>query len=118
MHRHIPFDPAAPDMANLNKLVEQVHADGEHMLILKMAIERLHEVQQGHVADILHNSRRGDEQALINRRLAGDIAAVSGTCRGVAEAHRTEMKDCRDMIYAEKKNALNVVEDKLLTVAA
>ena len=92
MHRHLLVDPAASDMANLNKLVEQVHADGEHMLVLKLAIERLHEVQQGHAAEILHNSRRRDEQALLNRRFAGDIASVSGTCRGVAEAHRGEMK--------------------------
>ena len=27
------------------------------------------------------------------------------------------MKDCRDMIYAEKKNALNIADDKLLNVA-
>ena len=62
--------------------------------------------------------RRGYACRSINRRLAGDIAAVSSTCRGVAEAHRTEMKDCRDMIYAEKENAPNVAEDKLLNVAA
>jgi len=117
MHRHVPFDPAAPDAANLNKLVDQVHADGEHMLILKMAIERLHAVQRGHAADILLNSRRGDEQALINRRPAGDVAAISGTCRGVAEAHRREMKDCRDMIYEEKKNTLKIVEGKFMNVA-
>ena len=117
MHRHVPFDPAASDTANMNKLVEQVHADGEHMLILKAAIERLHEVQQGHAADILHNSRRGDEQVLLNRRLLGDIATVSGTCRGVAEAHRDELQACRDMIYAKEKDLLNVVEGKLMNVA-
>ena len=55
MHRHIPFDPAASDTANLNKLVEQVNADGQHMLVLKEAIERLHKVQQDHAAEILHN---------------------------------------------------------------
>ena len=82
MHRHVPFDPAATDLANLNVLVEQVHADGEHMLIPNAAIERLHEVQQGHATDILHNSRRGGEQVLLNRRLAGDVASVTGTCRG------------------------------------
>ena len=117
MHRHVPFDPAASDTANMNKLVEQVHADGEHMLILKAAIERLHEVQQGHAADILHNSRRGDEQVLLNRRLLGDIATVSGTCRGVAEAHRDELQACRDLIYAKEKDLLNVVEGKLMNVA-
>ena len=91
MHRHVPFDPAASAAENPNKLVEQVNADGEHMFVLKDAIERLHQVQQDHAAEILHNSRRGDEQALLNRRLAGDIASVTGTCRGVAEAHRAEM---------------------------
>ncbi len=66
MHRPVPFDPAASDTANLNKLVEQVHADGEHMLILSVAIGRLHEVHQCHAAGILRNSRRDGDLTLIN----------------------------------------------------
>ena len=34
-HRHIPLDPSVSDVANLNKLVEQLSADAEHMLVLK-----------------------------------------------------------------------------------
>ena len=39
MHEHIPMDPSATDIGNLNIMVPQQQFDREHMLALKAAIE-------------------------------------------------------------------------------
>ena len=46
-------------------------------VLLKAAPESVYEVQQVHAAEVLHNSRRGDEQVLRDRRLSGDMAFIT-----------------------------------------
>ena len=77
-HRHVPFDPAASDTANLNKLVEQVQSDGEHMAVLKAGIERLHETVEGQAALIERHEQRLGEQAAVNLRSFKEYAELKG----------------------------------------
>ena len=57
-HALVPLDPSSPVTENLNKMVMQFEEDRRHMLVLKGAIERLHEnqEQQGRT---LASTRRG-----------------------------------------------------------
>ena len=68
MHKRVPFNPNASQNDNLNVMVLQPDADREHMLILKTAVESLHErlEQQERVTDA-HEQRHG-EQAAVNPR--------------------------------------------------
>ena len=77
-HRHVPFDPAASDAVNMNKLVEQVQSDGEHMAILKAGIERLHETVETQAALLAAHGQRLDEQAAINLRGFQEHAELKG----------------------------------------
>ena len=117
MHRLVPFDPAADGQVQLQSLLDQGAADREHMAVLKAAIEQLHEVQQTHAVEISHNSRRGDEQVLINRRLAGDMASITGTCRGVAESHREDLRKTREKIDILETGLPALLEAKLMNGA-
>ena len=70
MHKLVPFDPSASGEQQLLTFLAQGKADREHMAVLKAAMEDMHNTQQEHAENIEHNARRGDEQVLINRRLA------------------------------------------------
>ena len=78
-HRHIPLDPSKSDVENLNKLVEQLSADAEHMLVLKGGIERLHETVGAEAALLARHEQRLDEQASVNLRgfMSTPICAAS-----------------------------------------
>ena len=74
-------------------------------------------VQQEQATDITHNSRRGDEQALINRRFAGDMASITGKCRSVAEAYCEEFNVQNKKIIDTEKNIHDAGGHKCLNVA-
>ena len=73
MHAHIAMNPNATDIENLNIMVKQQQLDREHMLVLKQAIESMHEAQEA-------QGQRLDEQANVNLRLFKDHAELQGTC--------------------------------------
>ena len=91
-HRHIPLDPSVSDIANLNKLVEQLAADAEHMLVLKGGIERLHETVEAQAALLARHEQRLDEQASVNLRGFKEHAELRGelTQRAVRMETATE----------------------------
>ena len=66
-HRHIPLDPSVGDSANLNKLVDQLKADAEHMKVLKDGLQNVHEAVEAQAAITALHEQRLNEQSAINR---------------------------------------------------
>ena len=124
VHRHVPFDPAASDQANINKLVEQVHADGEHMLVLKTGIERLHETVEAQAALLARHEQRLDEQAAVNLRGFKEHAELRGelTQRAVRMETATEqvLAGARGPAMAELIADVSgcVFDDKIAAISA
>ena len=122
-HRRVPFDPAGTDVANLNKLVEQVEADGEHMAVLKAGIERLHETVTAQTELLAQHEARLSEQAAVNLRGFKEHAELKGefTQRAVRLETATEtlLTAARGPAMADliSEVAANVVDEKIAAIA-
>ena len=66
MHHRVPLDPSADSTRAINILVEQLEADRDHMLILKTAVETLHERTEAQSRLLDGQDQRMNEQALTN----------------------------------------------------
>ena len=53
--------------------------------MIKSAVEEVHAAQVRSVADLLVGAGRQDPRVILNVRLGGDIAALTGICRQQAQ---------------------------------
>ena len=77
-HHRVPLDPSADATRAINILVEQLEADRVHMLVLKTAVETLHERTEAQARILEAQDQRMNEQSAVNHKAFQEFAELRG----------------------------------------
>ena len=119
VHQHLPMDPAASDIANLNIMVQQQVFDRQHMATLKQAIERLHEASETQRLATEAAEQKFQEQAAVNLRMFKENAELRGACTQHAVRMDTRFNGIvesikgQDMVDLVETVAADMIEIKI-----
>ena len=97
----MPLGPLGTAEANLNVMVQQQEMDRAHMLVLKSAIESLHESSEAQRLGLEASERRHDEQGTLNARVFKDFADLRGTCTQHAVRIETSHAELRESLQGQ-----------------
>ena len=98
----------ASDIENLNIMVQQQALDRAHMLVLKTAIEAMHEAQEAQRLSMEDQQKAMDEQAAVNLRLFKEHAELRGEC--TQHAIRLDTKSNQILASIKGQDMCDLVE--------